>query len=120
MGLISFNNLDEINIDNDRLWQNFKTFLFSMPDMISLIVGHKDDNLNELYYSDYQEKYKVYSKLEEYEGELVQDGFLKFGVIHQTDNYLEEVFIYNAKYIQYWGMDRKKFLNIMNHFLCVK
>lgn len=46
---------------------------------------------------DYQEKYKVYSKLEEYEGELVQDGFLKFGVIHQTDNYLEEVFIHNAK-----------------------
>lgn len=46
---------------------------------------------------DYQEKYKVYSKLEEYEGELVQDGFLKFVVIHQTDNYLEEVFIHNAK-----------------------
>ncbi|WP_146106004.1 hypothetical protein [Apibacter adventoris] len=97
MGLIGFNNLDEINIDNDRLWQNFKTFLFSMPDMISQIVGHKDDNPNELYYSDYQEKYKVYSKLEEYECELVQDGFLKFGVIHLIDNYLEEVFIHNAK-----------------------
>lgn len=48
MGLIGFNNLDEINIDNDRLWQNFKTFLFSMPDMISQIVGHKDDNHNSL------------------------------------------------------------------------
>lgn len=42
--MIGYNNLDEINIDNDRLWHNFKTFLFSMPDMISLIIGHKDDN----------------------------------------------------------------------------
>lgn len=106
----------EINIDNDKLWALFNTMLLSMPDEISLITGHKDDMVDEVHYSNYQDKYTLYNKIEKYEKELTKDGFLQFGIIHQTDNYLEEVFVHSAKYIQYWGMDNNRFVDLMHKF----
>lgn len=106
----------EINIDNDRLWALFKAMLLLIPDKISLITGHKDDEVDEVHYSDYQDKYDLFNKIEKYENELTLDGFLQFGIIHQTDNYLEEVFVHTAKYIQYWGVDNNRFVNLMHEF----
>lgn len=106
----------EINIDNDKLWALFKAMLLLIPDKISLITGHKDDEVDEVHYSDYQDKYDLFNKIEKYENELTLDGFLQFGIIHQTDNYLEEVFVHTAKYIQYWGIDNNRFVNLMHEF----
>lgn len=106
----------EINVDNSNLWNLFKAMMLAMPDDISFITGRKDDSTKDVAHSEYQDKYGLYNKIEKYERELTLDGFLKFGAIHQTENYLEEVFVHNAKYIQYWGGDEEKFRNTMNEF----
>lgn len=124
-GYILYNNLPEgaiykvyaeINIDNDRLWTLFKKMLMTMPDEVSLITEHKDDEPNEAVLGAYGDKYSLLNKLEKYEKELAQDGFMRFGVIHNTAVYLEEVFVHNAKYIRYWGMDLESFENLMVEF----
>jgi hypothetical protein len=106
----------EINVDNDRLWSLFSKMMLSMPDYISLITSRKDDEISDAVYGDYQDKYELYNKIEKYERELTLDGFLQFGVIHQTKDYLEEIFVHNAKYIQYWGMDMDRFKRVMKDY----
>lgn len=106
----------EINIDNDRLWSLFKALMMTMPEDLKLIIGHKDDDNDELYHSEYYDKYTLYNKLEPYSKEFTQDGFLKFGVGYHSKTYSEEVFISCAKYIQYWGMNRERFQDIMHKY----
>lgn len=106
----------EINIDNDRLWSLFKTLMMSMPEYQSLLTGHKDDNNNEVVCNDYTDKYTIYNRIEKYEKELTLDGFLQFGVIHQADDYMEEVFVCSPKYIQYWGMNVEHFMKVVDSY----
>lgn len=103
----------EININNSRLWDLFKKLALHLPEEISLIFNYAD---NEAIFGKYQDKYAVINKLSYYTTELMQDCFLEFGVIHQTDSFLEEVFVDCTKYIKYWGMDETWFRTIMNEF----
>lgn len=106
----------EVNIDNDRLWSLFKALMIAMPEDLKLIIGHKDDDNDELHHGEYCDKYTLHNKLEPYSKELTQDGFLKFGVGYNSEDYSEEVFVTCAKYIQYWGMNRERFQNIMHKY----
>lgn len=103
----------EININNSRLWNLFKELASHLPEEISLIYNHSD---NEPSYGAYQNKYAVIDTLSKFKIELSQDCFLEFGVIHQTDNFFEEVFVDCTKYIRYWGMDEKWFRTTMEKF----
>lgn len=103
----------EININNSRLWDLFKKLALHLPDEISLIFNHAD---NEAIFGKYQDKYVIINKLSDFTTELTQDCFLEFGVIHQTENFLEEVFVDCTKYIKYWGMDEDWFRATMNEF----
>ena len=96
----------EINIDNPRLWELFKTLALHLPEEISLIFNHVD---GETHYGKYQEKYSVLIDISNYSLELTKDCFLEFGAIHHTDDFLEEVFVDCTKYIKYWGMDEAWF-----------
>lgn len=103
----------EININNSRLWELFKTLTIHLPDEISLIFNHAD---NDAIFGTYQDKYTVINKLSNFTTELSQDCFLEYGVIHQTDYFLEEVFVDCTKYIKYWGMDEAWFKMTMKDF----
>jgi len=103
----------EININNSRLWDLFKKLALHLPDEISLIYNHAD---NEASFGKYKEKYSVINTLSNFITELTQDCFLEFGVIHQTETFLEEVFVDCTKYIKYWGMDEKWFRATMEEF----
>ncbi|OKS87211.1 hypothetical protein [Mucilaginibacter polytrichastri] len=103
----------EININNSNLWTFFKAFLLSFPEEIAVIYHHCDD---EPTYSLYKDKFEILNILSVFEIEIVKDGFLELGIIHNTEDYLEEVFIKKGKYIQYWGMDFEKFKNIADSF----
>lgn len=104
----------EININNDTLWTLFKSLMMSMPEQQCFITAHKDTEDNKVTYGEYTDKYALYNKIEKYEHQLVIDGFLKFGTIHQTDSLLEEVFVQTPKYVQYWGSDEKRFRDKMH------
>ena len=103
----------EININNSRLWDLFKKLVLHLPDEISLIFNHADFETS---FGKYQDKYTVINKLSSFTTELTQDCFLEFGAIHQTNDFLEEVFVDCTKYIKYWGMDESWFRTTMNEF----
>lgn len=103
----------EINVDNQNLWALFTTLFLQLPEKICLIYGHIDDAPA---YSPYLDKYKIFNVLEPYKVELCNGGFLEFGVLHQQETYLEEIFIKKSKYIQYWGMDEARFRSTMTQY----
>lgn len=109
----TFRFFSEINIDNSRLWSLFQALVLQMPEEVSVIYGHVDD---EPAYGRYTSKHEVLDKLSDYKPELTQDGFLELGVIYQDEQVLEEVFIKKAKYLQVWGTHEKKFRDTMNAF----
>lgn len=100
----------EVNVDVDRLWETFEALAFVLPEPVSGILGFKDD---EPMFSEYGEKAPVLAALHAVREELCHDGFLAFGVIHQTDLESEEVFVTSAKYLRVWGGDVARFRAIM-------
>lgn len=103
----------EINVDNQRLWHLFKTLLLQLPDEICLVYNYKDE---EPAYSGYADKYEVLNKLEQYQLEIAQDGFLEVGALYNDKEMMEEVFIRSPKYLQYWGIDENRFRQTMAEF----
>jgi len=103
----------EINVNNSRLWSLFKTLVLHLPDQISLIFNFID---SDAIYGKYQDKYAVINKLSHFTTELTQDCFFEFGAIHQTNEFLAEVFVDGTKYIKYWGMDESWFRSTMHEF----
>ena len=103
----------EINIDNSSLWNLFKAIVLHLPEEISLIFNHADEEAN---YGKYLNKHSVLNTIDKYETELTQDCFLEYGAIHQTTDSLEEIFVDCTKYIKYWGIDEQWFRTIMNEF----
>lgn len=108
----------EINIDNSKLWDLFKTFLVQFPDEISFIYNHIDAETAT--FSPYKDKFEILNGISPYELELTQDGFLEFGILFHTNDYFEEVFIKKAKYVQYWGTHLGKFKEIMDCFSLIQ
>jgi len=106
-----YNFFSEINVDNGRLWDVVKALVSQFPDDVAFIYHHIDD---EPVYGKYLDKYELINTLEKYKLELTQDGFLKFGIISNTEDFLEEVFVEKAKYLQYWGVNKEKFIETMN------
>lgn len=51
--------------------------------------------------------------LKEFEKELIEDYFLEFGLIFNTDTELTEIYILNSNYIQIWGNDKTSFVQII-------
>jgi hypothetical protein len=100
----------EVNVDVDRLWDTFEALAFVLPEPVSGIVGFKDDDPM---FSEYADKATVLAALHSARDELCHDGFLAFGLIHQTASDNEEVFVTSAKYLRVWGADVARFRAIM-------
>lgn len=103
----------EINVDNDKLWPLFKTLLLQLPDEICLVYNFKDEDP---VYSGYADKYEVLNRLEMFQLEITQDGFLEVGTLYNDETFMEEVFIRSPKYLQYWGTDENRFRQTMAEF----
>jgi hypothetical protein len=102
-----------INIDNSRLWSLFVNLTSNMPDKIAAIFNPRDADP---FYGAYMPKETVINILSRYELEITQDGSLELGVIFNTEEKLEEVFISHAKYIQFWGVNEISFRQAMRKF----
>ena len=110
---LTFKFFAEINVDNQRLWSLFKCLLLQLPDEICLVYNCKDE---EPVYSGYSDKYKVLNQLEMYQLELTQDGLIEIGALYNDEFMMEEVIIRGPKYLQYWGIDEKRFRQTMLEF----
>lgn len=102
-----------ININNSRLWNLFLSLSKILPDNISAIYNLYEE---EPIYSPYLKKEDVLNALALYKYELTLDGFIEFGVIFNVKDKLEEIFVTEAKYIKFWGVNESSFRQIMNEF----
>ncbi|MCZ7615210.1 MAG: hypothetical protein M5T52_17130 [Ignavibacteriaceae bacterium] len=111
---LEFEFYSEINIDNSRLWKLFNELTYFLPNEVTLLSGHIDDE--EINYGTYSNKTNIIDFLNNYEKELTSDTFLKFGLLFHSENQLTEVFVDETKYIKFWGSDRKTFEDTLNNF----
>jgi len=110
---IGFNFFAEINIDNSNLWKLVLALSQTLPDVAAILFGHIDFELN---YGNYAEKDSILEFIDQYKKELTQDSFINFGLIFNDEESLVEIFIDEAKYVRYWGVDEVFFREIMNEF----
>ena len=110
---LPFKFYSEINIDNHNLWTLFGVLAFTLPDEVSFIFNHADD---EATFTPYKNKNELLELISKYSKELSQDGLVEFGVIYHDNDLLAEVFVKKSKFIQYWGSNNQTFLNIMADF----
>ena len=94
---LGFEIYSEINIDNSRLWKLFIELTNFLPNTVTLISGHIDDD--EINYRNNLDKTEVLKLLNKYEKELTSDTFLKFGLLFHSEKQLVEVFVDETKYI---------------------
>lgn len=110
---LPFNFYATININNSQLWNLFLSLADILPDNVAVIFNYRDA---EPVYGNYMAKADVINVLSGYKLEIAQDGFFELGVIHNTADKLEEVFINHAKYIQFWGLNETSFRKVMHKF----
>lgn len=103
----------EININNSRLWDLILSLSQELPTIIALIFGQDNENLIN---GDYREKSQILNELEKHKKELCQDGFIEWGLIFHDNHELIEIFIKDAKYIQFWGNDLKSLEEKLHSF----
>ncbi|MBO6524542.1 MAG: hypothetical protein JJ971_11990 [Balneolaceae bacterium] len=110
---LAFNFYAEINIDNSRLWNLILELSQQLPNKISLIFNHSDC---EPEFGKYFDKNQTLEFLAKYESEIISDTFIDIGMIFHSDSELIEIFVPESKYIKFWGVDQKSFLEAMNKF----
>lgn len=103
----------EINIDNLKFWQLFIALTNFFSEKISFIYNLFEE---EIKYSPYLNKNFVLAELEKYKKELTQDCNFEFGLVFDSDELFEEVFVTDSKYFKIWGNDEKNFRNLMSEF----
>jgi hypothetical protein len=103
----------EVNVNNSRLWSLLLALLNELPDEVALIFGFYDNEPN---YGKYGNKNELIHELENYTREIAEDCHLEIGMIFHTDNELIEIFIAEAKYIKFWGINEPSFRKLMIDF----
>ncbi len=74
-----------------------------MPDVAAPLIGMKEE---EPVIGPYTDRALALSVFEPYADLLQNDGFLEFGMIHQSDLAFEEVFVASPKYFKIWTNNR--------------
>ena len=110
---LAFEFYSQININNSKLWELFISLTDFLPNEAALISGHTDFELN---YGNYIDKKQILEFLKDFEKELVEDTYMSFGLIFDTEEIMIEIFIDECKYIKFWGVDKEQFEEKMNNF----
>src|SRR5258706_5314682 len=103
----------EVNINNSRLWKFFNALSDLLPKEICCIYNLYEEKA---IYSPYLSKIEILKLLESYKTELTQDCNLEFGLLFNTEDELEEVFVSDTKYLKIWGNKETIFRQVMHDF----
>lgn len=103
----------EINVNNSQLWEVFLKLTDLLPSEVSLIINAFEE---EPHISAPEKKSHILTSLETFKIELTQDCTLEFGLIHQSDITLEELFVSESKYLKVWSSNEPAFRQIMQLF----
>jgi hypothetical protein len=103
----------EININNSRIWKLFTAFANLLPADVSCVYNLFEE---EAIYSQYLEKEFILAELERHQKEFSQDCNLEFGLVFDSDELFEEIFVSETKYLKFWGNNEVAFRNLMSEF----
>jgi len=90
----------EANIHAPAVFDVFRKLAFAlMPDVTAPLIGIKED---EPVFGPYTDRAWAVGVFEPHIDLLQNDGFLEFGLIHQSDGDFEEIFVASSKYFKIW------------------
>ena len=90
----------EANVHAPKIFDVFRRLVFAlMPEVVAPLVGVKEE---EPVFGPYTDRTSAVEIFEPYVDLLQNDGFLEFGMIHQSESAFEEVFVASSKYFKIW------------------
>ena len=93
-----FNSYIEANVHAPDIFELFRKLTYAlMPDVAAPLIGIKEE---EPVFGPYTYRALVLAVFEPYADLLQNDGFLEFGMIHQSKLAFEEVFVASPKYFK--------------------
>ncbi|WP_410983135.1 hypothetical protein [Bacillus cereus] len=108
-----FQYFTEINIDADKVWRLFETLVNIMfkEGIAYGFVGMKGEELS---VSSFTESDRIMNLFKEYKFELINDGFLQFGIATEDSTSYNEIFVTNFKTFQVWSEHKNDVLAALN------
>ncbi len=95
-----YNTYIEANVHAPNVFEVFKQLAFAlMPNIAAPIVGIKED---EPIFGPYINTVLAVEVFQPHTDLLQNDGFLEFGIVHQSEFAFEEVFVTSPKYFSIW------------------
>lgn len=109
-----FSHYIEANIDADKIWNVFYDLANKLIANTAYgIIGFKDE---EPRLSRFTTKEKIIHIFEKYKFELINDGYLQFGIAYYDENSLNEIYLSSFKFIKIWTTNWKLTKDILNKF----
>lgn len=104
----------EVNIDIDKLWDLFEKLSNNiLPEIAYGIINLRDEKP---VLSNFVKKEKIIELYLNYYYELLNDGFLEFGIAFYNDKIMNEIYVRSFKYIQIWTSNLKELINVFEEF----
>jgi len=102
----------EANVHAPKVFKVFRELCMALlPDIAAPLIGIKEE---EPVLGPYTDRASAIATFEPYIDVLQNDGFLEFGMIHQSDFAFEEIFIASPKYFRIWTNDRVAAESVLN------
>jgi len=90
----------EANVHAPNVFSVFRDLVWALvPDVAAPLIGVKED---EPEFGPYTDREWAVGVFEPYVDLLQNDGFLEFGVLHQSDFGFEEIFVASSKFFKIW------------------
>jgi hypothetical protein len=90
----------EINVNADKLWDVFCALSNKLINNSAYgVIGFKEEKPT---LSNFTSIEKIIKILEKYKYELLNDGYLEFGIASYNDKEMNEIFVSSFKYIKVW------------------
>ncbi|MEO8572677.1 MAG: hypothetical protein ABI481_01815 [Pyrinomonadaceae bacterium] len=106
-----FDTYIEANVHAPNVFEVFRNLVFAlMPEVAAPIIGMKEE---EPLFGPYTYRALALAVFEPFADLLQNDGFLEFGMIHQSEAAFEEIFVASPKYFKIWtnhGADAEEVL----------
>lgn len=95
-----YNTYIEANVHAPNVFEVFQQLVFAlMPNIAAPIIGIKED---EPVFGPYIDRALAVGIFQPHTDLLQNDGFLEFGILHQSEFAFEEVFVASPKYFKIW------------------
>lgn len=107
-----FNSYIEANVHAPQIFEVFRKLVFGLlPEVAAPLVGMKDE---EPVFGPYTDRALALAVFETHVDLLQNDGFLEFGMLHQSELAFEEVFVASPKYFEIWTNNEAAARDILN------